>query len=154
MLRMLHLIHSPPIVNRDFFEGQWQNLNDNLFSQAPDLFPQKSFSYERFLWAVATLRAHVHAPLQGTRVALVPLADLVSTPCLCVSRCLAAFQAMLLAYCSPDLVTGSTQCDCEPTLLLCPKHSMTQLPICVMLCSSESAPPCATHRFLVEMCMP
>lgn len=65
-------------VYRDFFEDQWQNLNDNLFSQAPDVFPQASFSYARFLWAVATLRAHVHAPLQGAQVALVPLADLVS----------------------------------------------------------------------------
>ncbi|KAL3159238.1 hypothetical protein ABBQ32_011210 [Trebouxia sp. C0010 RCD-2024] len=62
---------------RDFFEDRWQDLNDNLFSQAPSLFPQDSFSYDRFLWAVATLRAHVHAPLQGAQVALVPLADLV-----------------------------------------------------------------------------
>ena len=65
------------VVHRDFFEDQWHNLNDNLFSQAPGLFPQDSFSYDRFLWAVATLRAHVHAPLQGAQVALVPLADLV-----------------------------------------------------------------------------
>ena len=64
-------------IHRDFFEDQWHNLNDNLFSQAPDLFPQDSFSYDRFLWAVATLRARVHAPLQGAQVALVPLADLV-----------------------------------------------------------------------------
>ena len=62
---------------RDFFEDQWHSLNHNLFSQAPGLFPQDSFSYDRFLWAVATLRAHVHAPLQGAQVALVPLADLV-----------------------------------------------------------------------------
>ena len=63
---------------RDFFEEQWHDLNDNLFKSAPDLFPSNQFSFERFLWAVATLRAHVHPPLQGAQVALVPLASLVS----------------------------------------------------------------------------
>lgn len=65
------------LVYRDFFEDRWRDLNSNLFSQAPDLFPKDSFSYDRFLWAVATLRAHVHSPLQGGQVALVPIADLV-----------------------------------------------------------------------------
>lgn len=34
-------------------------------------------SYERFLWAVGTVRARTHAPLDGAASALVPLADLV-----------------------------------------------------------------------------
>ncbi len=34
-------------------------------------------SYERFLWAVGTVRARTHAPLDGAATALVPLADLV-----------------------------------------------------------------------------
>lgn len=38
------------------------------------------FTAEAFLWAVCTVRARVHAPLEGEQVALVPFADLVS-PC-------------------------------------------------------------------------
>ena len=37
-----------------------------------------SGSYERFLWAVGTVRARTHAPLDGAASALVPLADLVT----------------------------------------------------------------------------
>lgn len=139
MLRTPHLTSSPSVVNRDFFEGQWHNLNDNLFSQAPDLFPQKSFSYERFLWAVATLRAHVHAPLQGTRVALVPLADLVSTPCiLCFSSLLSAFQAMLFSI----LLLAALDCDWVSTLLWVHKHTNTAHVSCQfgLSCAVQSLP--------------
>ena len=45
--------------------------------QHPDAFPANVFTWESFLWAVATVRAHIHAPLQGQQAALVPLADLV-----------------------------------------------------------------------------
>ena len=45
--------------------------------QHPDAFPASVFTWERFLWAVATVRARIHAPLQGQQAALVPLADLV-----------------------------------------------------------------------------
>ncbi len=62
---------------RDFFDDRWLDLKEQVFGSAPDLFPSDQFSYENFLWAVATLRAHVHPPLQGSQVALVPLADLV-----------------------------------------------------------------------------
>ncbi len=62
---------------RDFFDDRWLDLKEHVFGSAPDLFPSDHFSYESFLWAVATLRAHVHPPLQGSQVALVPLADLV-----------------------------------------------------------------------------
>lgn len=62
---------------RDFFDDRWLDLKEQVFGSAPDLFPADHFFYENFLWAVTTLRAHVHPPLQGSQVALVPLADLV-----------------------------------------------------------------------------
>ena len=46
--------------------------------QHPDAFPADVFTWESFLWAVATVRARIHAPLQGQQAALVPFADLVS----------------------------------------------------------------------------
>ena len=44
-------------------------------------------SYERFLWAVGTVRARTHAPLDGAASALVPLADLVIVPSRNLFRC-------------------------------------------------------------------
>ena len=55
--------------------------------QHSDAFPASVFTWESFLWAVATVRARIHAPLQGQQAALVPLADLVSGRALTRSRC-------------------------------------------------------------------
>jgi hypothetical protein len=43
-------------------------------------------SYERFLWAVGTVRARTHAPLDAAAIALVPLADLVRIAAPCAAR--------------------------------------------------------------------
>eukprot|EP00891_Asterochloris_glomerata_P003649 jgi/Astpho2/3649/Aster-07852 len=62
---------------RQFFEVQWQEVECSLVQQHPDAFPADVFTWESFLWAVATVRARIHAPLQGQQAALVPFADLV-----------------------------------------------------------------------------
>lgn len=64
---------------RDFFESTWHELKADIFDKDSKLFPANVFSFDNFLWAVATLRSRVHPPLQGKQVAMVPLADLVSS---------------------------------------------------------------------------
>lgn len=63
---------------RAFFKARFEQLEDSLFEQHRDLFPPHVFSFQAFLWAVSTVRARVHPPLEGDRVALVPGADLVA----------------------------------------------------------------------------
>jgi hypothetical protein len=69
---------------RAFFQTKFQDLEANLFAKDRSLFPDDVFTYEAFLWAVSTVRARVHSPLEGDLVALVPGADLVSRPDPCL----------------------------------------------------------------------
>jgi [ribulose-bisphosphate carboxylase]-lysine N-methyltransferase len=68
-----------------YFRQKYEQLATGLFAAHPDAFPGAVFSYEGFVWAVCTVRARVHAPLEGEAIALVPLADLVRG---CVCGCL------------------------------------------------------------------
>lgn len=63
---------------RQFFQEQYQQLNDQLFSCNRAAFPEGVFSYHNFVWAVATVRSRLHPPLDSEQPALVPVADLVS----------------------------------------------------------------------------
>ncbi|KAK9826401.1 hypothetical protein WJX81_000123 [Elliptochloris bilobata] len=63
---------------RQFFEAKYAELDAGLLSQHRDVFPADMYSYDRFLWAVGTVRARTHAPLDGAASALVPLADLAA----------------------------------------------------------------------------
>ena len=60
-------------------------------------------SYERFLWAVGSVRARTHAPLDGASSALVPLADLVT-----------ALAPSLLESCSMFALARCTTADYVP----------------------------------------
>eukprot|EP00983_Pelagomonas_calceolata_P022510 708995-Pelagomonas_calceolata.AAC.1 len=67
-------------LRRAFFQAKYEELlgTDGLLSnQAPSAFPPQAFTYDNFLWAVATVRARAHPPLEGGAIALVPLADAV-----------------------------------------------------------------------------
>ena len=67
-------------VNRSFFGSKFEELQTTLFASNPSVFPAAVFTFEDFLWAVCTVRARLHAPLEGEQAALVPFADLVSSP--------------------------------------------------------------------------
>jgi [ribulose-bisphosphate carboxylase]-lysine N-methyltransferase len=53
-------------------------MEEGLFAPDRALFPADAYTYESFVWAVATVRSRTHAPLDGGAIALVPLADQVS----------------------------------------------------------------------------
>jgi len=63
-----------------FFQSRYTQLfgPQGALSAQSSLFPPSAFSYANFLWAVAHVRAHAHAPLEGDDLALVPLADEVA----------------------------------------------------------------------------
>jgi len=62
---------------RSYFQDRYAALQSGLFAQYPDLFDTNTvFTYENFLWAVCSVRARVHPPLEGEQLAVVPLADL------------------------------------------------------------------------------
>jgi hypothetical protein len=63
---------------RQFFREQYEQLQASLFGPNRAAFPAEAFSYDRFAWAVATVRSRLHAPLDADPVTLVPLADAVS----------------------------------------------------------------------------
>lgn len=81
----LHLIAANPHMHRQFFSEQYQLLDQQLFSKNRSVFPADVFNYNSFVWAVASVRSKLHAPLDSDPVALVPLADsvseLVARPC-------------------------------------------------------------------------
>lgn len=61
-----------------FFRSTFQQLQAGLFASNPAAFPPSVFTLPRFLWAVAAVRSRSHAPLEGQRIAVVPLVDLVA----------------------------------------------------------------------------
>ncbi len=72
------LTHIAPLpLRRTFFRSTFQQLQSGLFASNPAAFPASVFTLPRFLWAVAAVRARSHAPLEGQRIAVVPLVDLV-----------------------------------------------------------------------------
>lgn len=50
-----------------------------MFAADRRLFPAEVYTRDAFTWAAATVRSRIHAPLDGQQLALVPLADAVST---------------------------------------------------------------------------
>lgn len=84
-------MYPPP---RTFFESTFHQLQAGLFASSPAAFPASAFTYRNFLWAVAAVRSHSHAPLTGAKLALVPVADLVggrAGTCVCVGECVCVF---------------------------------------------------------------
>jgi hypothetical protein len=67
------IIRSAP--HRQFFQTRYEDLQQGLFAQQAALFPADVFTFDNFLWAVATVRSRAHAPLEADKIALVPLAD-------------------------------------------------------------------------------
>ncbi|GIL50360.1 hypothetical protein Vafri_6588 [Volvox africanus] len=61
-----------------FFQATFQQLQSGLFAANPAAFPPSTFTLPNFLWAVAAVRSRSHAPLDGAKIALVPLTELVS----------------------------------------------------------------------------
>ena len=87
--RMHHRLHCPKpltdcltavrgLYDRAFFQATFKQLQAGLFAQSPQAFAPAVFSFPHFLWAVAAVRGRSHAPLDGAKIALVPLADMVS----------------------------------------------------------------------------
>ncbi|KIZ00282.1 rubisco large subunit N-methyltransferase [Monoraphidium neglectum] len=60
---------------RQFFRQTFADMEEGLFAPDRALFPADAYTYESFVWAVATVRSRTHAPLDGGAIALVPLAD-------------------------------------------------------------------------------
>lgn len=72
--------HLPRTRHRAFFQAKYEQLfgaGGLLSSAAPAAFPPQAFSYENFLWGVATVRSRAHAPLEADALSLVPVADAV-----------------------------------------------------------------------------
>ncbi|KAG2485714.1 hypothetical protein HYH03_015598 [Edaphochlamys debaryana] len=62
-----------------FFRATFEQLQSGLFASNPAAFPASVFTLPHFLWAVAAVRCRAHAPLsEGDKIAVVPVADLVS----------------------------------------------------------------------------
>ncbi|EFJ49228.1 Rubisco large subunit N-methyltransferase [Volvox carteri f. nagariensis] len=61
-----------------FFRSTFQQLQSGLFTSNPAAFPPSIFTLPRFLWAVAAVRSRSHPPLDGPKIALAPLTELVS----------------------------------------------------------------------------
>ena len=66
---------------RQFFEGLFAKLDAKVFSRDRATFDAEHFSYPGLVWAIQLVRSHVHKPLEGKDVALVPIADLVRLAC-------------------------------------------------------------------------
>ncbi|CAD7701616.1 unnamed protein product [Ostreobium quekettii] len=62
---------------REYFSQRFVELEAGVFKKYPELFPSNVFTLEAWKWAVGTVRAQVHPPLEGESLALVPVADLV-----------------------------------------------------------------------------
>lgn len=73
---------------RQFFKGLYAKLQANIFSQDPATFSEDVFSFDNMVWAIQIVRAHVHGPLEGKDVALVPIADLVRSFTLTKKGCI------------------------------------------------------------------
>lgn len=63
---------------RAYFAERFAELDASIFSKDRTLFPEAAFSAAAFAWAAATVRARVHAPLDGADAAIVPGADLAA----------------------------------------------------------------------------
>ncbi|GIL90815.1 hypothetical protein Vretimale_16759 [Volvox reticuliferus] len=61
-----------------FFRATFQQLQSGLFAENPATFPPDTFTLPHFLWAVAAVRSRSHTPLDGSKIALAPLTELVS----------------------------------------------------------------------------
>ncbi|KXZ52475.1 hypothetical protein GPECTOR_9g519 [Gonium pectorale] len=61
-----------------FFRSTFTQLQSGLFAASPAVFPPSVFTLPHFLWAVAAVRSRSHPPLDGDKIALAPIADLVS----------------------------------------------------------------------------
>lgn len=61
---------------RAYFAERHAELEATLFSKQRDVFPADVFTPAAFAWAAATVRARVHAPLDGADAAIVPGVDL------------------------------------------------------------------------------
>jgi len=61
-----------------FFTSKFTEVSAVLPGRAPSAFGPSVLTPERFMWTVGTVRARLHAPLDGADTALVPLADAVS----------------------------------------------------------------------------
>jgi len=57
----------------EFFRGKHAELEGGVFSANRALFPAERYSLDAFLWAVSAVRGAVHGPLEGERLAVVPL---------------------------------------------------------------------------------
>lgn len=60
---------------RAFFAQRFQQLQADVFAADPSAFTSDAYTYDSFLWAVGIIRSLVHAPLEGDKIALVPLAS-------------------------------------------------------------------------------
>ncbi|PNW71607.1 hypothetical protein CHLRE_16g661350v5 [Chlamydomonas reinhardtii] len=61
-----------------FFRSTFAQLQAGLFTANPAAFPPAVFTLPNFVWAVAAVRSRSHPPLEGDKIALAPLVDLVS----------------------------------------------------------------------------
>lgn len=67
------------LAYREFFEAKYRQIKAEIFDVHPQIFtPVSAFAFDAFVWAVCTVRARAHNPLDGRDFALVPVADLVS----------------------------------------------------------------------------
>lgn len=73
------LCPSLPPPCRQFFQEQFAALDAQLFSPNRAAFPAQAFNADSFAWAVAAVRSRLHTPLDTDNIALVPLADAVSS---------------------------------------------------------------------------
>lgn len=63
---------------RKFLVSKFAELDAKVFQSNRNIFPADAFNVERFFWAFGCVRMRTHEPLAGDKIALVPLADLVS----------------------------------------------------------------------------
>lgn len=68
---------TPHHARRTFFRSTFAQLQAGLFTANPAAFPPAVFTLPNFVWAVAAVRSRSHPPLEGDKIALAPLVDLV-----------------------------------------------------------------------------
>lgn len=58
---------------RRFFRQKHESLQLELFSKHPEVFGGGGFDYLPFCWATGAVRSQMHPPMEGDRLALLPV---------------------------------------------------------------------------------
>eukprot|EP00210_Caulerpa_lentillifera_P000767 g742.t1 len=66
-------LHEASIGYRLFFEQQYNQLIETVFQKDRQLFKEELFTFDKFCWAVGSVRSQLHPPLEKDKISLLPI---------------------------------------------------------------------------------